>query len=309
MDVFYYNLSIPLKSSLSHIEQLRRQILLTPISPKTELRLRWEAMLNRIYWSLNLSGNPLTKTEMAKLLSGQTKKRLTPAEKEVINYSRALDYISQEWLVTGRNIQPKTILELYNLACSGRFRDYETNLRQMLNYLQASSENPVIQAGSALMQLVKLSPFTSENDKVARLLSLLFLYKIGYDFRGMLTIEEYFRHDLTTLEQVSQVPGGNLTDWLEYYSFGVSQQLEKALENFDNTNPQNFVPTGFWELNDRQKEVLKILEQPDISITNKAVQKRFKVSQITASRDLTKLASLGLIFAHGKGRSVYYTKV
>ena len=29
----------------------------------------------------------------------------------------------------------------------------------------------------------------------------------------------------------------------------------------------------------------------------------------TASRDLTKLVKLGLVFSHGKGRSVYYTKV
>jgi len=35
----------------------------------------------------------------------------------------------------------------------------------------------------------------------------------------------------------------------------------------------------------------------------------FKVSQITASRDLSKLGALGLLFIHGKGRSVYYTKI
>ncbi len=46
-----------------------------------------------------------------------------------------------------------------------------------------------------------------------------------------------------------------------------------------------------------------------MTITNKKVQKLFKVSQITASRDLAKLASVGLLFTHGKGRSVYYTKV
>lgn len=125
----------------------------------------------------------------------------------------------------------------------------------------------------------------------------------------MLCFEEYLRRDLVTLEQAYQVPGGNITPWLEYFAFGIAKQLEKALGEITSDTSPTTMPASFWELNDRQKEVLKIMEQPDISITNKVVQKHFKVSQITASRDLTKLASLGLIFARGKGRSVYYTRV
>ena len=55
------------------------------------------------------------------------------------------------------------------------------------------------------------------------------------------------------------------------------------------------ISSSFWDLNERQKVILGILDQPGVSITNKTVQKRFKISQITASRDLSKLAILGLL--------------
>ena len=69
------------------------------------------------------------------------------------------------------------------------------------------------------------------------------------------------------------------------------------------------LPATFWEITTRQKEIMMYLENPTASVTNKTVQKLFNISQITASRDLARLANLGLLLAHGKGRSVYYTKV
>ncbi len=66
---------------------------------------------------------------------------------------------------------------------------------------------------------------------------------------------------------------------------------------------------SYFELNDRQTSILNMLDLPQGSITNRKIQKAYKVSQITASRDLAKLTTLGFLFSHGKGRSVYYTKV
>jgi Fic family protein len=177
--------------------------------------------------------------------------------------------------------------------------------------LQAGSENPVIQAGVAQIQLVTLAPFTDGNGRTARLLALLFLYKAGFDFRGLLVLEEYFRRDLAAFQEATESvsKNQNLTFWLEYFAKGVETQLEKALEDIASSRFKTHLPASFWNLNDRQKEILSILEQPGSTITNKKVQQLFKISQITASRDLSRLASLGLIFVNGKGRSTYYTKI
>ena len=100
-----------------------------------------------------------------------------------------------------------------------------------------------------------------------------------------------------------------MTVWLEYFTFCAMSALEKALEVAKNLRFQEELPASFWKLNTRQKQILEALEKPDEKVTNKEVQKVFKVSQITASRDLTHMANLGLLLAHGKGRSVFYTRV
>lgn len=300
---FSYNLSPILKNYLNKVDLLRQKILLTPISPKTELRLRWEAMINRIYWVMIFSKEKsINKTKVIKLISHQEKGRMRKEEEEILKYKNALDYIKINWLVSKKLVTTKDILTLYELACFGRFRSSQEVLKQLLDYLQRSPEHPVVQAAVAYIQIINTSPFSLGNTQVASLLSNLFMYKVGYDFRGLLVLEQCWHPDLIIYRT-------NLTPLLEEFSKLFANQLEKTA-NFDlDATELGALPPSFWELNDRQKGILTYLEQPNLTITNKKVQKLFKVSQITASRDLTKLANLGLLFVHGKGRSVFYTKV
>lgn len=101
-----------------------------------------------------------------------------------------------------------------------------------------------------------------------------------------------------------------ITQWLEYYGETMIHQLEKIV-SFISAAPATIpsVPRAFWKLTDRQRIILEDLEEPGLMVTNKAVQAKFKVSQVTASRELNKLSTLGLIFPHASGRSTYYTKV
>lgn len=300
---FSYNFSTELKQTLSKIESLRQKILLAPLSAKMELRLRWKAMVNRVYWAMVFSkGRSINKSQVVKLLT----KEANPQNKEehkVLKYKNALDYIRGCWLVSKESVTPKTILTLHDLACRGTLRSSEAVLKQLLDYLQRSPEHPIIQAAIAYNQIINIAPFGVGNTQVASLLALLFLYKAGYDFRGLLVLEECWHPDLIIYR-------GNLTPLLEDFSKVLVNQLEKT-RNFNLESQAELgggLSASFWEFNDRQKAILLYLEQPNISITNKKVQSLFKVSQITASRDLTRLVTLGLLFTHGGGRSVYYTK-
>lgn len=316
MEMLSFTFSAALRNSLQKIDSLRRQILLSPIPPRMELRLRWEATLNRIYWSLALAGDPLTKAEIIKLLTAE-KKRPTQAEQEVLNYKKALDYISQEWLVNPRRVTLQTVIDLYNISSqptvgkNARISNAgENSIKHLLEYLQKGSDHPIVQAGIAQAQLISIRPFPDGNGRVARLLSLLFLYRNGYDVRGFLVLSDYWRKDSSGLEYATKrsLESKNFTVWLEYFAHGILIEVEKVAQSLKNLNFQTDLPISFWKLNDRQKEILAILEQPETTITNKKAQKLFKISQITASRDLAKLASLGLLFTHGRGRSVYYTR-
>ncbi|MBI4033094.1 MAG: Fic family protein [Candidatus Blackburnbacteria bacterium] len=316
METLSFTFSGALRNSLQKIDGFRSQILLSPIPPRVELRLRWEATLNRIYWSLALAGDPLPKAEIIKLLTAE-KKRPTQAEQEVLAYKKALDYISQEWLVSPRRVTMQTVIDLYNISSRQTVGKHarlsyadENSIKHLLEYLQTGSDHPIIQAGIAQACLINIRPFFDGNGRVARLLGLLFLYKYGYDIQGFLVLSDYWRKDSKGLEYATErsLKTKNFTVWLEYFAHGILVEVEKIAQNLKSPVFQTDLPATFWRLNDRQKEILVILEEPEATITNKKMQKHFKVSQITASRDLAKLASLGLLFAHGRGRATYYTR-
>lgn len=315
---FSYTLSPLLQEHIQRIEALRVQIALAPLSPKTELRLRFEAMVGRIYWSLSLSGNPLTRTDIENLLiktfplfsSNNKSDRLTPDERSVIRYKKAHDLITHEWLVTPQPVQLADILKLASIIDTKKMSNEQVDLTHILDYLHKSSDHPLVQAAIIQMQLLCLRPFMDGNGRLARLMALLYLYKNGYDFRGMLVIEEYWRKDLSSLDVIKEtvLQSNSLNLWLEYFAQGMTIQLEKSMLKIKSLSFK-VERDGHWQLTDRQRMLVNVLEFPHATITNKKVQKHFKVSQITASRELARLVILGLIVPHGKGRSVYYTRI
>lgn len=312
-----YNLSPKLNTYLEKIETLRKQILLSPVNPRSEVKLRWDASVNRVFWSINLSGNPVGKPETVKILSQLGLRKLGKDQKEILNYKKALDFITENYLVSNTEIGFNTIKKIYETCFSGiatkkgSLKAVQKEIDQILKYIQAGKDHPVIQAGIAQIEMINLTSKTDGNGCLARLIPYLFLYKHGYDFRGMLVIDEFLRRDVVTLRSVIEnvAKTKNITLWLEYFAFGIATQLAKAVENIQKQKISTEVSSSFWKLNERQKEVLRMMEQPGVRITNKNVQKMFGISQITASRDLTQMTSLGLVFSHGKGRSVYYTRV
>lgn len=307
-----YNISPRLQGYLSKIEDLRKEILLTPISQTLELRLRWEAVFNRAHYSLKLSGNPIKKADMLKLLSEVTHKKINNDQKAVLRYKEALDYISQSWQGSQNAVDAKAIIDLHRIIGNGRLRVPQAGLQYLLDYLQARIENPIIQAAIVNIEMEKMQLFTEYNSLIAHLAADLFLYKYGYDLKGFLAYEAAWMEDAKTFKENHEraLNSVSLTLWLEYFASCVLKQAELINQSLIKPKTQALdVRESFWKLNERQKSILNFLDPPQATITNRQIQKRYKTSQITASRDLAKLTNLGFLFSHGKGRSVYYTKI
>lgn len=305
-----YTISPRLNDYLFKIENLRRIILLTPLTQNTKLQLRWKATLNRIYASLALCGNSLKLAEMEKLLI-QKRRNLKKEEREVMNYKNALDYILQNWLGSSNPVDSKTIISLAKIIGIGRLSAPKEELHHLFEYLSAKQENPVIQGAIVHIELMKMQPFKDNNQIISLLASILFLYKYGYDFRGFIAYETEWIEDSNYFKENYKLAmnAPSLTLWIEYFALCILHQLEKLDQNLGRPNQiLKDAPKALWELTDRQKSILTNIDQPDTTITNRKIQKEYAISQITASRDLGKLTSLGLLFSHGKGRSVYYTK-
>lgn len=306
-----YNLSPKLNEYLNSIEELRKRILLAPISQALELRLRWEATFNRTHYCLKLAGNPLKKTDMLKLLSEVTHRKINGDQQAVLRYKEALDYISREWRGSPKTVDAAAIINLHKMIGNGRLRVPQAGLQSLLDYLQARIENPIIQAAIVIIEMEKMQLFTENNSLISHLAADIFLFKYGYDLKGFLAYEAAWMDDIKTFKDNHEraLEAVSLTLWLEYFASCVLKLAEEINQSL--TGPKiNIldVRESFWKLNERQKATLGFLDSPQATITNRQIQQRFKTSQITASRDLARLTNLGFLFSHGKGRSVYYTR-
>lgn len=307
-----YNISPRLQEFLSKIEDLRKQILLAPIPQTLELRLRWEAVFNRVHYSLKLAGNSVKKADMLRLLSEITHKKTNNDQKAVFQYKEALDHISQSWQGSQSAVDAKAIIDLHRIIGNGRLRVPQAGLQYLMDYLQARIESPIIQAAIVNIEMEKMQLFTEHNSLIAHLAADLFLYKYGYDFKGFLAYEAAWMEDEKAFRENRQraLNSVSLTLWLEYFAGNILKQLESVVRSIEKPRTTTIdMRESFWQLNERQRSILNFLNQPQATVTNRQVQKKHKISQITASRDLAKLTNLGLLFSHGKGRSVYYTKI
>jgi hypothetical protein len=315
-----YNLafteSVELKDQIHQIDAARAQLLLMPLSPKTELKLRWETKATRIHSSLALSHNLLSRGQVVKILASTT--RHIPTDyRDVLAYKKALEYIEEIWTGNTKPITFATISTIADFALihpketiERSLKQAESAIRTVLEYLENQADHPVIQAGIALCALSTTAAIPGDGGLVARLVSGAFLARYGYDVRGLQAVERNWLLSETSFEVAlkSHAAQGNLNHWLLFYTQSLANNLRERVVDLTHNKLHQDFPASFWELNERQKAILQELAEPTTSITNKKVQKLFDISQITASRDLSKLATLGLIFPHGKGRSVSYTR-
>ncbi len=249
---------------------------------------------------------------MLNLLTEITHRKMNSDQQEVLKFKTALDYISQNWLGSGNTVNAQTLIELHRIIGNGQLRVPKAGLQYLLDYLQAHLENPVIQAAIVNIEIEKMQLFREKNKILSCLASLVFLYKYGYDFRGFLSYETEWAEESDKFKENYEraLNTTNLTLWLEYFAACILKQADSLAQSLDKPKVQTLdLRKSFWELNERQKSILSYLDSPQTTITNRQIQKRFETSQITASRDLAKLTSLGHLFSHGKGRSVYYTKI
>jgi hypothetical protein len=308
MHGFSYNLTPGIKLSLEKIEILRQKIAFIPIPPKSELNLRWNALLERIYYSSRFENFlHFEKKDIQSILVfdefGKVKKK---DDLFVVKYKEVFDLLNNEILGIGHMEKKEFTLKIIRLFVHSPI---SLSFQKLLDFLETSSDHPFIKSAAIWMGFLHESRPQYANS-IACLLSYIYLYASAYNFRGLLVMEENIAADQETYrEKIEQTKNAiTLTDWIDFYISAQIVSLEKIWDKLKN-QPIQTKPRFSVSLNDRQKHILKLLDDPNLSITNRKVQKLFGISQITSSRDLSTLASYGLIFSHGHGRSVFYTKV
>ncbi len=318
-----YNFSPYLLSQLKKIQDINREILLYPLSAKTELRLRFVATVKRIKLGLMEDGLEITEREIINTLknaiyiSGRNSKQDKISERHeiILSYKNGLDYLKSNWTVTNDLITTKDILKIHSISSKHKLKISENELGKLLKYLASSTDSPIIQSAIVKMVIFDFLKRAGSEKKLSNIASYIFLHREGLDFRGQLILERIWVNEMSNFEDHYKrfIVSGNITNWLENFSYKIAEQLSEVLDYMkketESLKTDRKQSKSITDLTARQMQIISLLDAPQSVITNRDVQKYFGISQITASRDLAKMNMLGLLLVHGKGRSVRYTKV
>jgi|SRR5581483_11633827 len=311
MENLSYNVSEEIREQLQNIDLLRSRILTASIPPSLAQNLRYRALVNRIFYSYVLSNAVLGKSEVVRALNLLTPEvgRVKKESAEILAYKKALDFIAFEWTGSTKPITIKTILSLYRMFGQGRVRSHKASvfLKKFLQVMEKSSDHPIVKASLLYILIHKNKPFTSQNEQMAHLAFQLVLCKYGYDMKGLPVIQFEWKEDFNayTFALTQTFERGNATIWIEFVAKTTLLACRKVLDELGQEVEEIGMIKG---LTERQTAILEFSNRGGM-VTNRKIQKLFKISQITASRDLSYLASRNLLLQKGKGRSVFYTKI
>lgn len=170
--------------------------------------------------------------------------------------------------------------------------------------------HPILVAGIAQFQLVHIHPFLDGNGRTARLLSMLCLYRKGNDFKRLFTLSEYYDRDRPSYYPAIQSVRKrdlDLTEWLDYFTFGLQWQLAEVQEKGE-TLIRLDVPAKKHKLSARQTVALELAQQGATFRMQDFEARCPGVHWRSLQRDLRELVDAGLLEATGAtNRLVYRT--
>lgn len=326
------------------ISAAREAILDSPLLPKIEKQLRKEALISRSHHSTSIEGNRLSKEQVAKIVSGGQVEARPKDKREVLNYVAALEFIDKQGRVM-KKMTPAVILKLHQLIAKGILEKNQTgefrnkmvyvvdglgqtvftppaieqvtglikDLTDWLNSKEAKDLYPVLTAGIAHYEFVRIHPFMDGNGRVARALATLLLYQLDFDIKDFFALDDYYNENrpayYAALQSVDPA-SVDITQWLEYFVEGVAKQMAGIKEKIQKLSRNKLLikKEGQIWLNERQWSFMEFLTEAKTASMRDylALFEEGKVSERTIRLDLDFLSKKGLISKIGKGPATRY---
>ncbi|MBU0683775.1 MAG: Fic family protein [Candidatus Omnitrophica bacterium] len=338
-----YTITPKINKALVEIERVRGFLDAINLKDDWVSDMQAKALLLESHHSTHIEGTAINLEQAQDILAGKKVKGVSrDDEKELLNYKKAMDFISKylgkddpisEGLVRelhkilvrgvrGSEAQPGSYRKIQNYVANSRTKEIIYTppaplevphlMREFVDWINANIEevSPVLTAGIAQFQFVHIHPFVDGNGRTARLLSTLILYKTGYDFKRLFTISEYYDKDrpayYTAIQSVRKSKM-DMTGWLEYFVDGLRSQMKEIQGKGKKIITADKVVKRFEDkgLNDRQAKIIRYLVV-NAKITNDECQKLCGSIRRTATRDLSSLVEKGIIDMKGELKGAYY---
>jgi Fic family protein len=258
-----FTISSAIAAALTRIEHARGFLDAGKLSDDWIGKRRERAIVLEAHHSTHIEGTQLSLEQSERLLEGKSVSGADEEDaRELLNYRDAFQFVAGH-LGSREPISEDLIREIHRrlvrdirgkTTVPGQYRkvqnyivDLETMktvyvppppeevpgmMADLVAWLGAETKtSPLLVAAIAQFQLVHVHPFVDGNGRTARLLSMLCLYRAGYDFKRLFALSEYYDRDrpayYRALQEVRE-RGLELTSWLEYFTEGLATQLREV---------------------------------------------------------------------------------
>jgi Fic family protein len=341
-----FNITNKILTSIAKVEAVEEVIRHAPLLPLWEKKFQDEAIVRAVYHGTHIEGNRLGINEAKDVLLGKEVIGRPRDIQEIINYRKVLEVIDEEAKKKIEKITEQLIKKLHRVIVdrilppedAGEYRKKQVVIRNSengeitfrpppaievpflmrefvywLNQTTSEQLHPVLKAGIAHHELVRIHPFIDGNGRVARVLATLILFLGGYDIRRFFSLEEYYDRDSASYyANLQKATQGDLTAWLEYFTYGTAYEFEKVKEKILKLSRDVKLKEKFGQqifLTERQVKIVEYLQEVGY-LQNQQFATLFPdISEDTVLRDLKGLMQKGLIKKVGSTKSARYVLV
>lgn len=334
-----FTITPKINKALVEIERVRGFLDAVKLKDDWIADMQKKALILESHHSTHIEGTALSLEQAQSILEGRKLKGVNrDDEKELLNYKKAMDFISK-YLGKDDPITEGLVRELHKVTVKGvrgdkadpgnyrKIQNYVINsltreiiytppapievpylMREFVNWINKAEDlSSVLIAGIAQFQFVHIHPFIDGNGRTARLLSTLILYKTGYDFKRLFTISEYYDKDMSSYYSAIQSVRNNsmdMTGWLEYFVTGLRLQMKEIKQKGEQTIRQDIKLQKIKRLglNVRQEKAIKYLLRTG-AISVGEYQAVASCIRRTAQRDLEDMMEKGIIKAVAKSQT------
>lgn len=344
-----YTITSLMLSRIAETAEIKAAVERSRVLPLNEAQLKREAILKMAHTSTSIEGNRLAHFEVGKVQEGKTIRAPQKDITEVENYLNALKLLD-ELAKTKHDLNTEEILKMHKTVINGlvdeekagKFRPADVYvlddlgggkeilrfkapsapevpglIDDLLKWVKDAREDgvhPIIIAGVFHLEFVSIHPFTDGNGRVARLMTQLLLYRMNWDFRKIIVLEDYYNQDRLAYYSAEHFDEGreyhknrDFTHWLEYFTTGFLVEARKALEQIQSI--------GYGQISKKSDQVFLDRDEMKImdflttvgGITSEDVVDILKVSKRTAQLKLKRLLDYGLIIRRGQTTATQYT--